>query len=60
MHTAEKTINSLWGGGGGGRGVMRRRNGGRRFKMGGEDRQDTMGREVVKEITMMLTRRDKN
>lgn len=39
---------------------MRRRNGGRRFKMGGEDRQDTMGREVVKEITMMLTRRDKN
>jgi len=40
---------------------MRRRNGRRRFKVGGERRRDTMRRrEIVKEITMMLTRRDKN
>jgi len=38
---------------------MRRRNGRRGFKMGGEHKQDTMRREVVK-VMMMLTRRDKN
>jgi len=39
---------------------MWRRNERGRFKMGGERRQDTMRRrEIVKEITMLLTRRDK-